>query len=295
MKSKIRSVLFAIILLGLSIFNIIIPNKVFSNKENRYLEQFPKLNYNNIISGGFSTDFEKYASDQFISRDSWIGLKTLSQLAMFKKDNGRVYFGKDDYLFDVEIALTDKQFTLNIKNLNKFGNVIIKNKKDIKITALLIPTKSEVLGDKLPAYAPVTDEVQLVEKIKENLDEDIKVIDLILMFKQHSNEYIYFKTDHHWTSKGAFYAYEKYINSVGGIPLSEDDFVIDNVSDEFFGTSYRKANFYLGEPDTIIKYTTKNPIDLEINFNNVVKDEELYDNSYLNKTDKYSYIASRNK
>ncbi len=292
MKSKVRSILFAIILLGLSLFNILTPSKSFSNKENRYLAQFPELKFENILSGKFSTDFEKYASDQFVSRDNWIGLKTISQLAILKKDNGRVYFGKEDYLFDVENELTEEQFALNIKNLNKFAASI---KEEIKITALLIPTKTEVLKDKLPAYAPVTDEKQLVEKIKENLDGNINVEDLIQTFKEHSNEEVYYRTDHHWTSKGAFYAYEKYMKLVGGSPLSEDDFLKEIVSDDFFGTIYRKANFYLGEPDRITKYTPKDNIDLEIFFNNDTKEEQLYDESFLDKTDKYSYFLGGDK
>lgn len=292
MKSKVRPILFAAVLMGLSIVNIVTPSKAFSNKENRYLEQFPELSFQNIISGKFSTDFETYASDQFISRDNWIGLKTISQLAIFKKDNSRVYFGKDDYLFDVESGLSEEQFTLNIKNLNKFAASL---KKNIKITALLVPTKTEVLGEKLPPYAPVTDEEQLVENIKEELNKNITVIDLINRFKEHANEDIYYKTDHHWTSKGAFYAYEKYLNSIGGSPLKEEDFNIENVSDQFFGTSYRKANFYLGNPDSIKKYTAKNPVDLEINYNNMTQSNSLYDNSFLNKTDKYSYFLGGDK
>lgn len=292
MKSKIRSILFAIIILGLSVINVTRPTKVFSSKENRYLQQFPELTLSNIFSGDFSTDFEKYASDQFIGRDNWIGLKTLSQLAMLKKDNGRVYFGKDDYLFDVESGLDEKQFHLNMEYINIFANSIGEK---IKITALLIPTKTQVLEDKLPAYAPVIDEEKLVEQIKENLNKDIIVTDLINTFKEHANEYIYYKTDHHWTSKGAFYAYEKYLQSIGSNPLKERDFIIDLVSDEFYGTSYRKANFYLGKPDAIHKYTGKNPIDYEIHFNSSPEPGDLYDNSFLNKTDKYSYFLGGDK
>lgn len=294
MKSKVRSILFVLVLLGLGIFNIIQPSKAFSNKENRYLEQFPELSFKSILSGQFSTNFEKYASDQFIARDKWIGLKTLSQLAILKKDNGRVYFGKDDYLFDVENGLSSEQFTLNIKNLNKFANSIIN--KDIKIRALLVPTKTEILNDKLPSNAPVTDEKLLVEKIKVAIDKNIVVTDLIDKFKKHSNEDIYYKTDHHWTSKGAFYAYEEYLNFIGASPLKEEDFIIESVSDEFYGTSYRKANFYLGNPDTISKYTYKNPVDLEISYNNnMTQSNDLYNNEFLDKTDKYSYFLGGDK
>lgn len=94
MKEKIRSIIFMGLLLSLSILNIASPKKVFSNKENRYLQEFPKLSKKTIMSGEFSKNFETYTSDQFIGRDNWISLKTITDLAMLKKDNTRVYFGK---------------------------------------------------------------------------------------------------------------------------------------------------------------------------------------------------------
>ena len=110
MKEKVRPILFAGIILSVSVVNIISPTKVFSSKENRYLEGFPKLTYKTIMSGEFSSNLEKYSTDQFIGRDVWISLKTISDLAMFKKDNNRVYFGKDDYLFDVDEDINNEQF-----------------------------------------------------------------------------------------------------------------------------------------------------------------------------------------
>lgn len=287
MKSKVRSILFGVIILSLSIINIIKPTKAFSNKENRYLQQFPELNMETVFNGEFSTEFEKYASDQFIARDSWIGLKTLSGLAILQKDNGRVYFGKNGFLFDVEASPSKEQMDLNIENLNKFAEAL---GEDINITALLVPTKTEVFSEELPTNAPVLDEEQLVEEIKRVLDKDIQVMDLIQTFKAHSNEYIYYKTDHHWTSKGAYYAYEKYLESIGMISLKEEDFHIEQVSEDFYGTSYRKANYYKGNPDTIQKYTAKDSVKLEVIYNNTNKTDNLYEENFLEKTDKYSYF-----
>lgn len=101
MKDKIRVVLFGSLLAALSVFNLLSPSRIFSDRENRFLESFPDLTLETIIDGKFNEKFQKYAADQFIGRDEWISLKTKLDLAMLKKDNGRVYFGKDDFLFDV--------------------------------------------------------------------------------------------------------------------------------------------------------------------------------------------------
>lgn len=295
MKEKIRTMAFMGLLLSMSTVNILAPNRVFSTKENRYLQELPKLSLDNLISGKFSTEFEKYTTDQFISRDNWISLKTIGDLALLKKDNNRVYFGKEDYLFDVDKELDEEQFKRNMENINKFLSNIGKYNRDIKINALLIPSKSQILKDKLPLYAPIIDEKDVVDRLETTLNDNMNILVLFDVYSKKSNEYIYYKTDHHWTTKGAFYGYEYYLNSKGEIPLKEEDFIITKVNDKFLGTSYRKANFYLGSPDTIYSYKPKDEVKYNITTNNDKKDNSLYDESYLNKTDKYSYFLGGDK
>ena len=62
MKEKARVIICTGLLLSLSIGNIVSPKRVFSNKENRYLQGLPKLNLDTIISGKFSKDFETYTN-----------------------------------------------------------------------------------------------------------------------------------------------------------------------------------------------------------------------------------------
>lgn len=295
MKEKVRSIIFASLIISISIVNGISPTKVFSSKENRYLEGFPKLDYNSITSGKFSSEFENYATDQFIARDNWIWLKTLSQLAIFKKDNGRVYFGKEDYLFDIPNDIDEEQFEENMNNINKFLEELIKYNNEIVIKAMLVPTKTEILGGKLPPYAPIIDEKMLMERIKSKLSNNITVIDLIDTLKAYSNVYIYYKTDHHWTTHGAYYAYKSYMDAIGQTPLTKDQFIMEEVADDFLGTSYRKANLYLGQPDSIYNYRPLKAIDYKMTINNETEEKELYDESFLNKTDKYSYFLGGDK
>lgn len=68
----------------------------------------------NILSGKFGDDFNNYSLDQFFGRNTWISLKTISDLALLKKDNGRVYFGKENYLFDVDEGIDKEQYNKNI-------------------------------------------------------------------------------------------------------------------------------------------------------------------------------------
>ena len=289
MKEKKRSIIFAGLLISISFLNMISPTKIFSDKENRYLEQFPKFNFKNILSGNFSNKFETYVTDQFIGRDHWIGLKTLSQLTILQKDNGRVYFGREDYLFDLSQGIDEQQFNINMDSINIFVEKMKEYNHNIVISTMLIPTKTEVLKDKLPLYADVVDEKEVVEKIKDKL-EGIQIIDLIDPLKEHSDEYIYYRTDHHWTTNGAYYGYKEYMDWVGETASEKDQFTINKVSNNFYGTSYRKANFYNGEPDHIYTYIPNQRIDYHISHNNGAESEKLYDEGFLKKVDQYSYF-----
>lgn len=282
-------------IIALAIFNIAKDDKAFSKEENRYLQGFPKIKKEDIISGKFGQKFEKYSTDQFILRNGWIGLKTISDLAMLKKDNTRVYFGREDYLFDLDEKIDSIQFNKNITSINTFLDKIGNNQGDIDIYALLVPTKSQVLEDKLPTYAPKADEKEIIKELNDSLRDNINIIDLKDIFNGKNDDYIYYKTDHHWTSKGAFYAYKHFMESKGETSLLEDDFKIEEVSNDFLGTSYRKANYYRGRPDRMDIYTPIKEIEYDITINEIDKSHKLYEESHLDKTDKYSYFLGGDK
>ena len=295
MKEKFRSIFFAFIIIVIAISNIVKPDKLFSKKENRYLKEFPEINKEVILSGKFGEEFEEYTSDQFILRDKWITVKTITDLGMLKKDNGRVYFGKKDYLFEIDNKIDEKQFDKNIEAINSFSYNINQLDKDISVSALLVPSKSEVLKDKLPEFAPIISEKNLFKKLDKILSEKINVINPIADFYDKSDDYIYYKTDHHWTSKGAYYGYKFFMENKNETPLGKDQFRIKSVTNDFLGTTYRKANYYKGLPDTIDEYSYKDKIEYGIIVNQKEKVNSLYDESYLNETDKYSYFLGGNK
>lgn len=53
--------------------------------------------------------------------------------------------------------------------------------------------------------------------------QGVKTVDIFDTLKEHNDEYIYFRSDHHWTADGAFYAYEEFCKTKGitEIPLDK--------------------------------------------------------------------------
>ncbi len=77
--------LFLFIPLVVLIISIVLPDKGFSEKENRVLSSRPHLNGSQIASGGFEKQFETYENDQFPLRDLWITLKAGTDRLMGKR------------------------------------------------------------------------------------------------------------------------------------------------------------------------------------------------------------------
>lgn len=80
------------------VVNILTPGKVFSESENRMLQQLPAFSLQALESGKFTSEFEAYLSDQFMERDFWIGLKSDADRGLGRKESNGVYIGKDGYL-----------------------------------------------------------------------------------------------------------------------------------------------------------------------------------------------------
>ncbi len=284
MKEKLRILLFAGLLMSLALVNIIKEDNSFSSKENRFLQMIPALSQDRFLAGTFGSEFEVYTSDQFIYRNQWIGLKTLSDLTLGKKDNGRVYFGREGYLFDIDEKLDEEQIEKNIEYINKFMSGY---EDKLKISALLVPTKSQVYLDQLPKNAPMNDEDQIVEMLKGEVSASMNWIEVKDEFKKYEYDGLYYKTDHHWTSLGAFTA-SRFL-----LDLEENDlnkYHPSIKSENFYGTSYRKVNDFFTKPDIIQTLEPKTKQDLKILIDGNKLVDSLYDESYLSKTDQYAYF-----
>jgi hypothetical protein len=276
--------------LCLSLIHLFTPTRSFSNQENRYLQKLPTLNIKDFLSGKYTQAFEKYTTDQFPFRDFWIKTKTTMDLSLLKKDNGRVYFGKNGFLFDITTDFDAVQFDKNMGYINHFVDAIGALSQDINMSVVLIPSKEAIYSHLLPLYAPTLDESTLAQNIFQSLPEDVSTLYLASALKEKAHEYLYYKTDHHWTTTGAYYGYLALSSILGFEPYSKDSFHIDEVSSTFLGTVYRKANLYTNSPDSIFKYTFLDDPSYQVVVNETIETNTLYDEAYLDKTDQYSYF-----
>ena len=285
--NKIFFYIFGLMWSGFILWNLVTPQKVFSENENRYLAEIPKFTYEKLINGEYMNGMDEYINDQFIFRDRWISIKTMAERAMLKQDINSVYFAKDDYLIEKHgnDEVSEEQAIKNRERLIEFVKKYTEKLGNDRVNVMLVPTASEILIDKLPPFAT---------GYNQNAIPHGTFIDIRDMFMKHKDEYIYYRTDHHWTALGAFYAYEKWAKDAGFTPLSKEEFDITLASDEFYGTLHSKVNTNI-KPDDIYLYHIKEDMDYQLLYNLTDEKSTLYDLSKLEGKDKYSvYMGGNN-
>ena len=282
--------IFVVFIFIITILNIISPTKIYSEKEKRKLAQSPELNKETILSGKFTREFEEYFNDQFVFRDNWISLNTKYKILSLNKHINDVYLGKNNYLFEDTSSYDTKKL---YKNMEHLKNLISKYKDSIgenNINIMLIPNGSEILSDKLPKYATVLDQQKILKDAEVMYkDNFINTYDIL---KRNKSKYIYYKTDHHWTTLGAYYGYNVWADKTNHEikPFSSDNTKI--ISTNFLGTIYSKIN-YAKEPDIITIYNPEEKYSVNYD-SNTSSSTSLYNLEYLEKKDQYSVFLDGN-
>ncbi|GHU64155.1 membrane protein [Clostridia bacterium] len=292
MKHKFMVRLFASLFFLLCIINFFVPKKTFSSRENRYLAFFPEFSWKNLVQGKYTKGIENYVIDQFVLRDQWIGLKTFFQKFTGESDNQKVYFTKDKSLVEIWEKIDEKKWKENIAQVQEFVQRIQKDYA-LPVYTMIAPTAAAVVFEQLPEHAPEVVQKERLEELQKKIPNCFSPLSDLLQYRQ---EYIYYHTDHHWTSLGAFYAYERYCQEVSLKKPSLQDYQVEVLSQNFLGTLYAKSGFYEGKKDEILAYHSPLADSAVVDY---VDEEEkssgLYARDFLEKTDQYRVFLNGNQ
>ena len=273
--------------------SIILPDTGFSEKENRILASRPALKLDQIISGGYEKQFETYENDQVPLRDMWITLKATTDRLMGKVEENGVYLGKNGYLMEAFNAPSQTQYDATVNAMTSFA----QKHPDLKQYALIAPNSVNILKSNLPAFAPADDQNPWIDKLKDSLTSaGVTFIDIRDTFTDHKAEDLYYHTDHHWTTLGAYYAYLQ-AAAVMGIDISSDSYDKAPVSQTFKGTLSAKSGFRSGETDELDVFLPNgdNTLSSVVNYvDEQKKSASFYDTSKLNTRDKYALFFGGN-
>ena len=274
-----KKVFCSVIFIGMILWIIVDscrPDHLFSAGENRLLQQKPLFSGQGFLEETYQQEYEKYLSDQFLFRDKWVSLKTRLEILSGKKEINGVYLANDGSLIerhlpseiDADIAEKKLYELNNFIEMYEHFNEKKTGETDIKV--MLVPTADIIYREKLPPYAGYFDQTAYLDKGEDILGEN-HLINVEAALSEHSDEYLYYRTDHHWTTLGAFYGYQKYCEVMeenSGISFQRTEYVLQTVSDDFCGSLARKTQLYKN-PDEIILYRMSEDQDVKVCFDGV--------------------------
>jgi len=176
------------------------------------------------------------------------------------------------------------------KVLNKYHEVLGDK---VKLYSVIPPTNSEFV--KLRKYADITDsQNDAMDYLRSRLDPGIVTVNVYDALNRHKDEYIYFKTDHHWTALGAYYGYCAFMEATGREPVPLDRYETAKI-EGYLGSSYTKTlNKELEKnPDTIYLYLPFTNHEYVMYYGNKPKTADIIDMSYAEGSgDKYLVFMS---
>lgn len=294
-KKWLPVLVFALIIFGLTGMGLTAEQKTYSSTEKRELQTRPKAKAKTIKNGKFQKKYEAYLSDQFPGRDGWVQLQTSVSRLLGKRDSNGVYFGKDHYLLERYDASDFEEEQIQA-NLDALTELVRRTKERADVKVMMAPTKTWVMQEKLPLFASTFDEQIFYDKLEEALGADASdvLVPVTDVLEENDDAYIYYRTDHHWTTRGAAYAYDAYVEAIGGdVKYANNKHTYTVVSNDFYGTTYARVH-QAAQADEIMIYEPSLPLTVVYNMGEKEADS-LYEMEHLETEDQYRVFTGGNQ
>ncbi len=279
------AVLFTALLVLPSFLSLLLPDRYVSERERRGLQQRPTFSAAGLLSGRYMQELETYFSDQLPLRDGLASLNAGLSFCLGQREFASFYVG-DGRLLQAQRGLNQEDMEKNLSYVEALAASL-----DVPVTLALAPGSAEIYPEALP-YGGMEDDLSpLYDSAK---GRAFSLLDLRPALLAHKNEDIYFKTDHHWTSLGAAYAWAAYAeqNGIDALPLGE--YEERPLSDTFYGTGWAAVGLPGLPADTLFSYDGGQPLKLTQNGDEKERDGLLFE-EHLNSADPYAVYLNGNQ
>lgn len=270
----------------MSVLIFILPRPRASEKENRVLAEPPALSLRSVIDGSFTRGIADFYADRIPFRDGLITLRSYAELFALRRETGGVIVASEGYLVD-RLEYGDGGYAnirANLDAIDRFASV-----SGIETHVAVLPNAVNVLGRVLPsAYS-----IERADAVYRYLPKESQQLCRALKDSSDRGEYVWYRTDHHYTTLGAYYAYLELGGILGYEPYPLDFFDITDVSDSFLGTSYSSAGLPPMIPDTVTLFRYAGDENFTVTYGDTVM-KGFYDMSRLDAKDKYAVFLGGN-
>ena len=279
-----------IVIFGALIF--LLPKADFSEEENRMLADFPEFSFETLMSGEFTEGIADFYSDRFPLRDLFVGIKSTAERLMGKSENNGVIEGEDGYIIErLEYSESDYEIlTANLAALKTFEKYA--EGLGFDTTVALAPRAIDVMTSKLPPlYGSERNEA--VWTTAESICAEVLTFTDLLRARADGGEQVWYKTDHHYTTLGAYYVYCALGESLGYEPYPLEFFTVETASEDFLGTTYSASGMKWVKSEKIELFRYSDDEKYAVTWEGGAL-SGFYDESYLEKKDKYSVFLGGN-
>ena len=285
--NRIILIIFCLFIAITMILTLALPKKEYSEFENRYLQKTPTLSFANLKSGKLTSDIEKYFSDHIVLRDKWVGLNSLYQFITGKGENGGVFYA-DNSLIKKSSSITDEAMEKKAGYINRLCENV-----DVPVYFGIIPSSASIWDYKLKSNTYTSDEKEIIEKAYSL--SDAKSVDLYSALEENKSEDIYYRTDHHWTSLGAYYGANAIFSAMEIESINISDYQKTTVCEDFSGTSRSSSGAFWVKNDSIDIYIPESGIEVTSYSGTIASEGKLYNYDKLDIKDKYTFFLGGNK
>ena len=295
MKNKIFFAIFMTVWVVIVIINFIWPKQVFSEEENRMLATIPRFSFESFVNGDYLNGVNDYINDHFAFRNFYLKLNSWWEIdVMGKKENNGVYIGKDGYLFE-KFEYNDKEkenANTNAEIISGFANKM--KEQNVPTYFVLVPNSIYINSNKLPNNVEVPNQEEIINQIYDKTENSININVVDVLDEENNNKQLYFKTDHHMNSDGAYIVYNEFCKTANLQAVPIQNFNRVTVADDFLGTFDSKAQMPDQEKDEIFVYKNETNTQIKEAIYDKQTTDSIFNEQYLKAKDKYSYFLNGN-
>lgn len=214
----------------------LLPKSEFSEMEKRYLAETPDFRRETVFSGDWSLQAEDYLTDHIPGRNLFVGINAYMELLLGRQELKDVWL-KDGKLLEAPVAMDEKAISRNMKAINSFAETL-----GCQVDVMVVPSAGWAAG--VDGYTD-SDTLNAIYAAAGTYVSPVPVEDIFA-----GKPELYYNTDHHWTSQGAYAGYAAYMEAVDRECKAAEEFEV-TVAGGFQGSTYSRSALWLTPSESI--------------------------------------------
>ena len=282
---------FAGFLITMSILFFVLPKQEMSETEKRVLEKQPEFSWENLSSGVFGEDIESFMADHVPGRDFFVGVHNYVELLTGRQVTKDIYLAEGDRLVERPLEWDDESAQRVANNMAAVN--ALADKVAAPVELMIVPSAGWAVRDQIAHLSDEYIDPVLIGNIESLAGEQVEIRDVVTVFDAYENPGdLYYRTDHHWTSLGAYTAYKTYMEQLGLPYTAKEDFKIETVRD-FKGTTHSRGALWLVPGEPLEMWTGKGNITVTFDKNTQSYNKVFFEDR-LQELDKYTVFLDGN-